>query len=198
MFALHDNDKIVGVMTSNVDDLLYGSLEGYEDSMKKILETFSVREINDAPFRFCGKEIVQYEDMSIKVTAKDNTDKIRPIIIGDKRKAADKCTEAETTCLRSVVAAIAWVARQVRPGLSYRVSKHPWQEKGASKTFVIATSCSNMHSHVQTKVYSSALKALTGMMQSYVVSATLHFATRRSLSTVCLKMEEVSRAMFVV
>ena len=61
--------------------------------------------------------------MSIKVTAKDNTDKIRPIIIGDKRKAADKCTEAETTCLRSVVAAIAWVARQVRPGLSYRVSK---------------------------------------------------------------------------
>ena len=94
-------------MTSNVDDLLYGSLEGQEDSMKKILETFSVREINDAPFRFCGKEIVQYEDMSIKVTAKDNTDKIRPIIIGDKRKAADKCTEAETTCLRSVVAAIA-------------------------------------------------------------------------------------------
>ena len=123
MFALRDNEKIVGVMTSNVDDLLYGSLEGYEDSMKKILETFSVREINDAPFRFCGKEVVQKEDMSIKVTAKDNTDKIRPIIIGDKRKAADKCTEAETTCLRSVVAAIAWVARQVRPGLSYRVSK---------------------------------------------------------------------------
>ena len=55
MFALRDNGKIVGVMTSNVDDLLCGSLEGYEDSMKKILETFSVREINDAPFRFSGK-----------------------------------------------------------------------------------------------------------------------------------------------
>ena len=100
-------------MISNVDDLLYSSLEGYEGSMQKILETFPVREINDAPFRFCGKEVKQF----------DNTDKIRPIIIGEKRKAADKCTEAETTCLRSVVAAIAWVARQVRPGLSYRVSK---------------------------------------------------------------------------
>ena len=61
--------------------------------------------------------------MSIKVRAKENADKIRPIVIGDKRRGADKNTEAETTCLRSVVAAIAWVARQTRPGLSYRVSK---------------------------------------------------------------------------
>ena len=60
--------------------------------------------------------------MSIKVTAKENTDKIRTIVIGDKRGGADN-TEAETTCLCSVVAAIAWMARQTRPGLSYRVFK---------------------------------------------------------------------------
>ena len=151
MFALRDNGKVVRVMTSNVDDLLYGSLEGYEGSMKKILETFSFREINDAPFRFCGKEVKQFEDRSIKVTAKDDTDKIRPIIIGEKRKAADKCTEAETTCLRSVVAAIAWVARQTRPGLSYRVSKlQSVAGKGCikdirecNKVFEYAQSCSD-------------------------------------------------------
>ena len=60
--------------------------------------------------------------MSITVTAKDNTEKIRPIDIGAK-KLTEKCTPAENTALRSVVASLAWVARQVRPTLSYRVSK---------------------------------------------------------------------------
>ena len=118
---------------------------------KKILETFSVREINDALFSLCGKEVKQFEDMSIKVTAKDNADKIRPIVIGEKRKASDKCTEAETTCLRSVVAAIAWVARQTRPGLSYRVFKlQSVAGKGCikdirecNKVFEYAQSCSD-------------------------------------------------------
>ena len=123
MFSLLIDGKIAGVMSSNVDDLLYGSLPGYEGAMDAILDTFSVRERNEAPFRFCGKEVVQHEDMSITVTAKDNTEKIRPIDIGEKRRGTDKCTAEETTCLRSVVAAMAWVARQARPGLSYRVSK---------------------------------------------------------------------------
>ena len=124
LFALRDsNDSIAGVMSSNVDDLLYGSLPDFEGAMEEILDTFSVRERNVAPFRFCGKEVIQDENMNITVTAKDNTEKIRPIDIGEKRRGTDKCTAEETTCLRSVVASLAWVARQVRPGLSYRVSK---------------------------------------------------------------------------
>ncbi len=91
--------------------------------MGKILDTFAVRERNVAPFRFCGKEVVQNDDWSIKVTAKDNTEKIRAIDISTNRKCKDKCNESATTCLRSVVASLAWVARQARPGLSYRVSK---------------------------------------------------------------------------
>ncbi len=103
MFALRHEGKIVGTMSSNVDDLLYGSLPEHENAMNKILDTFSVRERNIAPFRFCGKEVQQSEDYSITVTAKDNTEKIRPIDIGEKRKGSDKCNASETTCLRSVV-----------------------------------------------------------------------------------------------
>ena len=123
MFTLRVEEKIVGVMSSNVDDLLYGNLPGYEGPMQRILDTFAVRESKEAPFRFCGKEVVQHNDFSIDVTVKDNTEKIRPIDIGDKKRSTDKCNAEENTCLRSVVAAMAWVARQVRPGLSYRVSK---------------------------------------------------------------------------
>ena len=127
MFVLRDADKIVGVMSSNVDDLLYGHLEGYEDKMNDVLDSFSVRERQEAPFRFCGKEVNQSDDYSIKVTAKDNTEKIRPIEVHDKgskkKKLTDKNDAKETTALRSVVASLAWIARQVRPALSYRVSK---------------------------------------------------------------------------
>ena len=123
VFTLREKGKIVGVMSSNVDDLLFGSKPEHEHVMDKILDKFSVRERNLPPFRFCGKEVEQHEDFSITVTAKDNTEKIRPIDIGEKRRGVDKCNQTETTCLRSVVASMAWVARQVRPRLSYRVSK---------------------------------------------------------------------------
>ena len=102
MFSLRDTDnKIAGVMYSNVDDLLHGNLPGHGTQMKEILDTFSVRERNEAPFRFCGKEVVQHEDFSITVTAKDNVEKIRPIDIGEKRRGTDNNTPAETTCLRT-------------------------------------------------------------------------------------------------
>ena len=127
VFVLREEDKIVGVMSSNVDDLLYGHLDGYEDKMNDVLDSFSVRERQEAPFRFCGKEVNQDTDYSIKVTAKDNTEKIRPIEVhesgGKKKKLTDKNNAKETTALRSVVASLAWIARQVRPALSYRVSK---------------------------------------------------------------------------
>ena len=61
MFTLRDVDgRIVAVMSSNVDDLLFGSLPGHEEAIDKILNTFYVRERNETPFRFCGKEVVQF------------------------------------------------------------------------------------------------------------------------------------------
>ena len=123
MFTLRKEGKIIGVMSSNVDDLLYGSLPEAENMMKGILETFAVREHNEGEFRFCGTEVKRHDDFNITVTAKDDTEKIRPIDLNPKRKLTDKCNQEETTCLRSVVAALARIARQVRPDLSYRVSK---------------------------------------------------------------------------
>ena len=57
------------------------------------------------------------------MTAKDNTEKIRPIVIGVTKKITQKRDANENTAYRSVVASLAWIARQVRPTLSYRVSK---------------------------------------------------------------------------
>ena len=123
-FTLRNEAKeIVAVLSSNVDDLLYGFMPEAEGALVNILKEFSVGKEEMNEFRFCGKEIVQHEDFGIRVTAKDNTEKIAPIGYDKKRKLTDKCTAGETTQLRSVTAALAWVARQVRPRVSYRVSR---------------------------------------------------------------------------
>ena len=140
MFTLRTkDDKIVSVLSSNVDDLLYASEPGHEDAINAVLETFSVREVNETPFRFCGKEVAQMEDFSIKVTAKDNTEKIKPINIKKGNKLTDYITPAENTSLRSVVASLSWVARQCRPALSYSVNK--LQTKQGKGTYADIKDC---------------------------------------------------------
>ena len=127
MFTLREKGKIVSALSSNVDDLLYGSLPGYEKAIQKILDTFDVKVQNEGEFRFCGKEFKQNSDYSITVTAKDNTEKIRPIDIPKKKRLVDKYSDVEITALRSVVASIAWIARQVRTRLivsSVKIAKH--------------------------------------------------------------------------
>ena len=94
MFTISNNGKIVSVLSSNVDDLLFGSLQEHEEAMDKILNTFSVRERNSRAFRFCGKEVVQDENFNITVTAKDNTEEIRPIDIGERRRGSPLTTSA--------------------------------------------------------------------------------------------------------
>ena len=88
MFTLRKERKTVLVLSSNVDDLLYGSLPGHEEAVQKILETFDVKEQSEGEFRFCGKEFKQHSDHSITVTAKDNTEKIRPINISYPRQGS--------------------------------------------------------------------------------------------------------------
>ena len=143
MFTLRDKEgHIVSVMSSNVDDLLYASKPGYEDAINEVLKTFSVREVNDTPFRFCGKEVKQFEDYSIKVTAKDNTEKIKPINIKKGNKLTDSITQLENTNLRSVVASLSWVARQCRPALSYSVNK--LQTKQGKGTYADIKECNKV------------------------------------------------------
>ena len=94
-------------MSSNVDDLLYGSHPDAEQEIDDVLKEFSVKQKLEGEFRFCGKEIKQQDDYSILVTAKDNTEKIRPIDIGVSKKLTQKCDAKENTALRSVVASLA-------------------------------------------------------------------------------------------
>ena len=84
-------------MNTNVDDLLYGYHPTGDCCVKEILKHFSIGKEEIANFRYCGKEITQYEDFSIKVTAKDNTEKIKPVTFDRRKRSIDKCSPEEET-----------------------------------------------------------------------------------------------------
>ena len=113
LFTLRNEEsKIIAVMSSNVDNLLYGYLFEGADAMNSALQQFLV-----------GKEVRQDEDFGIHVTAKDNTERVQPITYDAKRGLTRKATANEVHHLRSVSQSLAWIARQTRPDFSYRISK---------------------------------------------------------------------------
>ena len=78
-----------------------------------------LRKCERKSFRFCGKWFQQDEDFGIRVTAKDNTERVQPIACDAKHGLTRKATASEVHQLRS----LAWIERQTRPDLSYRISK---------------------------------------------------------------------------
>jgi hypothetical protein len=90
------------------------------------LKAFVVNQdkIKEKNFRFCGKEIEQYDDFSVMITCKDATEGIGPIKYHQAGRQVDAyATEAEVAQLRSVIGSLGWIARQSRPDLSYSTSK---------------------------------------------------------------------------
>ena len=124
LFTLRDDEsRIIAVMSSNVDDLLYGFLLEGAEAMNSVLQQFLVGKEEHGTSRFCGKEFRQDEDFGVHVTAKDNTERVQPITHDAKHGLTRKATADEIHQLRSVTQSLAWIARQTRPDLSYRISK---------------------------------------------------------------------------
>ena len=123
-YSYSKDGEIKVVMGTHVDDLLHASVPEYEYIMKKLLSEFEIKETQEGEFRFCGREYKQFDDFSIKVTAKDNTEKTLPIsyAIGN-RTPEDKASIGECSQLRSVNGSLAWIARQCRAEKTYMCSK---------------------------------------------------------------------------
>jgi len=124
LYVIEVNHEIKGMLLTHVDDLCWAVFPEYETYMKKILDTFDVRKVEEEKFRFCGKQVVQLPDKSVMITCEDATEQIGTVkySIGN-RKLNDPATEAEIGQMRSVIGSLGWVARQCRPDISYGVSR---------------------------------------------------------------------------
>ena len=125
MYFLAVDGVLVIFMCTHVDDLIWAAKPEYRHIVKEILAIFSIKMLNQGPtYRFCGREIEQLPDKSIKVTCKANAEKILPINFhsGD-RTDEDDATEGERKQLESVVGSLVYVARQAHIWMLYDTSK---------------------------------------------------------------------------
>ena len=121
-YAVEGELKVL--MPTHVDDVFSAAMPGYENMVMDLLNLFELKSIQKRKFRFCGREYEQYDYFSTKVTCKDNTEKILPINFSREGRALEAPASAtEIAQMRSVIGSLAWIARQVRPRLSYRCSK---------------------------------------------------------------------------
>ena len=93
LFYLRKNERLVGMLCTHVDDILWGCLPEGEENVQKILTSFDMGKIEQTPFRYCGKEVEQDADFTIRVFCKNNTEKVESIRIAHGRKPTDSCTE---------------------------------------------------------------------------------------------------------
>ena len=77
--------------------------------------------LEHSSFRYCGKQFVQNEK-EVSIDVSDNTRKVKPIRVSSERKLSESLGPEDVTRLRSTAGSLAWLARQGRPDLLYRVS----------------------------------------------------------------------------
>ena len=116
-----ETGECVALMTTHVDDLLIGHTEKGRFYVDQLLGKSEMGSLEQNNFRYCGKQFSQ-DSSNITIDVSDNTRKIRPVRVKDNRRNADALDQNEMTQLRSITGSLAWVARQGRPDILYRVS----------------------------------------------------------------------------
>ena len=126
------NGDACALICTHVDDLLHCYLPEGKDVMDSFLAKFNIGSAETNSFRYCGKQFDRSSGGDIHVDTVDNTRKIRPITFDAKRVGTERITGDDITRLRSVTGSLAWIARQTRPDLAYRVSRLQSSIKNAS------------------------------------------------------------------
>ena len=133
LYYLPGNDgSCVALLATHVDDLLFTYLPEGEEAIMKFLQKFELGSQEVDNFRYCGKQFSRELDGTITIDVADNTRKIRGIKFGASRKGNEVLDKDDLTRLRSTTGSLAWVVRQGRPDLAYRVSRLQSSVKGAT------------------------------------------------------------------
>ena len=111
LFSIANPDVDIRCMLgARVDDILWDAGDETQSIIDGVLNEFDIREIKTDSFRYCGLEIEQYDDFTVTVKARDNIENIVPVSYPKETALTRPCSEGETSQLRSIVGAIAWVA----------------------------------------------------------------------------------------
>ena len=115
--------KVILMLATHVDDLLWACEPEAQSVVDKILTSFMCGKIEEGTFRYCGKDVEQDADFNVKITCRSSTMKIQKAQIPSGRSIAEPLNDEDKTSMKSIAGSLAWIARQCRPDLAYRVSR---------------------------------------------------------------------------
>ncbi len=114
----------MGILTSFVDDMAYGSTPSFcSNILDRIKETFRISSSHTGAFDYIGISVVQNDDYSITIDQIKFINTIQPISIAYERRM-DKLasvTESERKELRSAIGQLSWAAGISRPDISFAI-----------------------------------------------------------------------------
>ena len=123
IFIWSIDNKIIGIMISFVDDVLWGGSSEITSIIAKLRKTFYIGKENTQAFTYIGINLKQSNDFTITIDQDSYINSINEIKIDDihNRNSDDKLTAYEVTLLRGALGKINWIAGMSRPEISYHV-----------------------------------------------------------------------------
>ena len=135
-FVLHDdNGHIIGALILHVDDGLWtGTGSRFKSAQGCVRRAFKALKEKNGEFDFLGRHVTQDEHFNITVDQHQYIREIRPIYVtaARRRDAAMDATPHEESSYRSLVAQLAWPARNSVPQIGYDVSDMQQRSKNVT------------------------------------------------------------------
>ena len=135
LFYFHKNNKLEGVISCHVDDILWGGTDDFrENVIHKLHNVLQIGSENSKAFNYVGMEVSQDEDKSIIVRQDNYIRNMVPIKLTPTQLAnTDKTLmETERSQLRSIIGQLNWIACITRPDISFDVSQASSNVKNAT------------------------------------------------------------------
>ena len=122
IFCWFSNKKLIGLMISFVDDILWGGISHFCKIIEKLRKVFSIGVENSTTFKYIGIELDQNDDFSISLSQNSYVEDLNFIELNESKNERP-LDGKETTKLRETLGQLNWVACMTRPEISFEVNK---------------------------------------------------------------------------
>ena len=127
LFQLFDQDKqkLIGIIALATDDMLHGGEAAHWEHMEWLRSQYKMGKYTTGNGKFTGKTIEQQPSGAILLHQKTYIEEkvnMIPMKRERKRQRYSTCSATEVNQLRTLLGALAWVAKETRPDVAGRVA----------------------------------------------------------------------------
>ena len=119
-----DRSQLDGVVLSHVDDLLLGGNARAKQQIVDLGNELKFGSMEEGTFTYCGKEISQQSDGTIRVSMEEYHKNLQPVVVPLQRKRQPdaELMPSERKQLRAILGSLQWLVAQVRLDFGFQLS----------------------------------------------------------------------------